>query len=333
MTFLVAWRLAFLVVVGAFAGAWLAGIFRRQKDVVRFTDVALLDVVAPVRSPWRRQLPAALWLAALALLIVGFARPAREVTVEREAAAVVIALDVSLSMDAEDVEPTRLDAAKVAAVDFVEDLPENLDVGLVLFSGSLEAFSPVPFEQRQSLITTIENASLGEATAIGEAIDRSVELIEAAGEPDGEDGEDAENGAASDEDEHEPLPGRVVLMADGDDTTPGRSPQAAASDAAEADIAVDTIAFGTAGGTITIDGLTENTPVAPEPLQDVSETTDGEFYEADSLDGLSAAYDDVTGVYTSETEEREISSWFIGAGLALLVTAGGLSLLWSQRLP
>lgn len=339
MTFLVAWRLLLLAVVGAFTGAWLAGILRRQKDIVRFTDVALLDVVAPVRSPWRRHVPAALWLAALTLLIVGFARPARDVTVEREAAAVVIALDVSLSMEADDVDPTRLDAAKVAAVDFVEALPEEVDVGLVLFSGSLDAYAPLPLGERQSLINTIEGAELGEYTAVGSALDRSVELIQAAAEPDdAEDGDgDGDGDDSSDEsdpDEAEPLPGRVVLMADGE-STQGRDPVTeAAPDAAAAGIAVDTIAFGTPEGTITEGGRTEPVPVDPETLEGVAAATGGEFYEADSLEDLSAAYEDVAAEYTtSETEERDISGWFIGAGLALLVAAGGLSLVWAQRLP
>jgi Ca-activated chloride channel family protein len=325
VTFLVAWRLGLLVVVGAFTGAWLAGIFRRQRDVVRFTDVALLDVVAPVRSPWRRHVPAALWLLALTSLIVGFARPARDVTVEREAATVVIALDTSLSMEADDVDPSRLDAAKAAAVDFVEHLPDHVDAGLVLFSGTLTPYAPVAVEERPALVNTIENAALGEYTAIGDALDRSVELIQQASET-------AAEGEGDEDSDDEPIPGRVVLMADGENTQ-GRTPAEAAADAAGAAIAVDTISFGTPEGVIVEDGMSQPVPVAPGPLQEVADTTGGEFYEAASLEGLSSAYDEVTGEYQSETEEREISGWFIGAGLALLVIAGGLSLVWSQRLP
>lgn len=333
MTFLVAWRLGFLVLVGAFTGAWLAGIFRRKKDVVRFTDVALLDVVAPVRSPWRRHLPAALWLLSLTALIVGFAEPVRDVTVEREAAAVVIAIDVSLSMEADDVEPTRLDAAKAAATDFVEELPEFVDVGLVLFWGDTESYAPVAFEQRPALIDKIENASLDEYTDIGGALDRSLSLIEDAAEAEDEARED-EAGDEND-DETEVPPGRVVLMADGDDTI-GRTPEEAAADAAAAGVSVDAISFGTPQGTITDPQTGAPVPVevAPDTLEDIAETTGGQFFDTDSLETLSAAYEDVAAEYTvSETEEERLNGWFLGGGLALLVIAGGLSLLWSQRLP
>lgn len=321
MTFLSAWRLALLSAVAAFAVAWLVTINRRRTDVVRFTDVALLDVVAPDRSGWRRHLPAALWLVALTLLVVGFARPAREVETEREAAVVVLAMDVSLSMDAGDVQPTRLEAAQDAATQFVEGLPDAVDVGLVLFSGTITAYAPT--DDRQALINTILKAELGESTAIGDALFRGLQMIDEAS-PDPAAGPESGSGG---------LPSRMVVLSDGE-TTVGRPDAEATAAAAEAGVVVDTISFGTPGGTITDElGVVRPVPVAPEPLRDIAEGTGGDFYEAESLDELSDAYQDIATGYTTDAEQREIGGWFTGAGLILLIAAGGLSLLWSQRLP
>lgn len=314
MSFLVAWRLWFLLGVGALTGAWVASIFRRRRDVVRFTNVALLDVVAPERPGGRRHVPAVLWLLALTVLVLGFARPVRNVRVERERATVVIAIDVSLSMEATDVAPSRVEVAKAAALDFVVHLPDSVNVGLVTFSGTVASVQPG--DDRETVVDAIEDTELSEYTAIGEAIFAGLDLV--AGAPPGEDGT--------------PAPGRLVVLSDGETTT-GRSNEDAAAAAAEADVPVDTIAFGTAGGTITQDGESVEVPVAPEPLQQIAATTGGDFYEAESLDALAAAYEDVNTVVGFEDEEREIGSWFIGSGLVLLAVAALLSLAWSQRLP
>jgi Ca-activated chloride channel family protein len=319
MMFLVAWRLLLLLGVGALVGAWVASLHRRRRDTVRFTNVALLDVVAPERPSWRRHLPAGLWLAALALLVVGFARPARTVEVPRHAI-VVLAVDVSLSMEATDVSPSRLDVAKAAARDFVDGLPEQVELGLVIFSGSVHTVEPT--NDHDLLEQAIDAASLSEGTAIGEAIFAGLDLIAAAAD----DADDA------DTDDPEVIPGRMVVLSDGD-TTMGRPDADAAEAAAEARVPVDTIAFGTAGGEIVQAGEVVPVPVAPAPLQDIASTTQGDFFEADSLGALSSAYDDIGDVVGHEDEERLVDGWFIGAGLLLLAAAGVLSLLWAQRLP
>jgi Ca-activated chloride channel homolog len=315
MSFLVAWRLWILLGVGALAGAWVATIYRRRRDVVRFTNVALLDVVAPERPSARRHIPAVMWLAALTLLVLGWARPVREVSVGRDQATVVIAMDVSLSMEATDVDPSRLQVAREAAVEFAEQLPEGIDVGLITFSGTVEAIPPS--SDRDEVIDAINNADLAEATAVGEAIFSGLDLVAAA--PPADDGS--------------PTPGRLVVLSDGDTTT-GRSNSDAAAAAAERDVPVDTIAFGTSEGTIVEpDGDTLEVPVQPEPLQEIAATTGGEFYEADSLDALSDAYQDVRTVVGFTEEDREIGAWFVGSGIVLLGVSGLLSMAWSQRLP
>ena len=315
MSFLVAWRLWLLLGVGGLTGAWIASMFRRRRDVVRFTNVALLDVVAPERSPFRRHLPAALWLSAMALLVVGFARPTRSVKVPEDRATVVLALDVSNSMMATDVDPSRIEVARDAALDFVGNLPDEVSVGLVLFSGTTRTLPAT--SERADVEDAISGADLADQTAIGEAIYAALDIVA--------DGPAAEDGSAA--------PGRVVVLSDGE-TTVGRPDSAAAGAAAEAGVPVDTIAFGTDQGQIQDDfGETIPVPVAPGPLRDIAQTTGGEFAEADSLGRLDDIYDDITTVVGYEDAEREISGWFVGAGLVLLTAAGLLSLLWSQRLP
>ena len=315
MSFLVAWRLWLLLGVGGMLGAWLASLFRRRRDVVRFTNVALLDVLAPERSPWRRHLPAGLWLLAVALLVIGFARPVRAVEEPEERATVVLALDVSNSMDATDVDPSRIEVAKAAALDFLADLPPQLDVGLVLFSGTASSL-PVT-DDRAAVQAAVEDADLGDSTAIGEAIFAALDLVG--------DVPPAADGSVP--------PARIVVLSDGE-TTVGRPDDEAADAAAEAGVPVDTIAFGTLTGVIEDEfGDLIPVPVAPEPLREIADSTAGEFAEADSLGSLRSVYEAIATVVGYEEVDREISGWFIGAGLALLAVAGLLSLLWSHRLP
>lgn len=316
MHFLVVWRLWLLVGVGVMAGAWLAVASQRRQHVVRFTSVELLDVVAPRRPRWRRHVPAALFLAALVALVLGFARPVRAVQMSDQRATVILAVDVSLSMQATDVRPSRLEVARQAAQDFVAELPDDLDVGLVVFH-DVASVVVAPSRDREELLAAIDRFDLGEGTAIGEAVMASLDA--AAAVPTGEDGE--------------PVPARIVLMSDGE-TTSGIPNEDAAAAAAQAGVPVDTIAFGTPDGTIEDElGEIEPVPVAPGPLADLAEATGGDAFEAGSLGELGAAYDDITKVASSEKQERDVSAWFVGAGIGLLALAGSMSLLWSQRLP
>jgi Ca-activated chloride channel family protein len=316
VTFLVAWRLFLLVGVGAMAGMWLAVARQRRRHVVRFTTVELLDVVAPRQPGWRRHVPAALFLAALAALILGFARPVLAQRVGEERATVVLAIDTSLSMQADDVAPTRLDVAEEAGRRFVADLPEGLDVGLVTFNGST-AIAVAPTDDRDAVADAIDRIALGEGTAIGDAITTALDAIAAA--PAGDDGE--------------PAPARIVVMSDGE-TTMGTPNDEAAAAAAEAGVPVDTIAFGTPDGVIEDgSGGSEPVPVQPGPLAEIARTTGGQAFEAGSLDELTAVYADIGRVVGYETVQRDVSAWFVGAGILLLGLTGTLSLAWSQRLP
>ncbi|MBB2946354.1 Ca-activated chloride channel family protein [Actinoplanes lutulentus] len=309
-------RLWLLAAVAALAVAYVITQRRSSRYAVRFTNLRLLDRVAPKRPGWRRHVPASLFLAMLALLVVGFARPQAEVQVPRERATVLVAVDVSRSMLAGDVAPNRLSAAKDAARQFVADLPEQFNVGLVGFAGSASVFVP-PVPDRFTVNAGIDRLAEGAAgqsgTAIGDAITTSLDAIRTL---DTEAGEDVP-------------PARVVVLSDGANTA-GQDPNEAARLAGELGVPVDTISFGTATGVI--EGG-QAVPVDGQTLQAVAETTGGNYFEAGSADELRAAYADIGSSVGYQTEVQDVSARFIGIGLVLAVLAALASLFWFARLP
>src|SRR5690606_18552092 len=149
----------------------------RRKYALRFTNVALLDKVAPRRPGWRRHLAAVLTMLTVGLLVAAFAQPQDEVRVPRERATIVVTMDVSLSMMAEDVHPTRDQAAREAAKQFVEDLPRTFNVALVSFAGTAKVLVP-PTTDRAAVLQAIDEMELDESTATGEAIFASLDALE-----------------------------------------------------------------------------------------------------------------------------------------------------------
>ena len=316
MTFLSPERLWLLL--GAAALAVLYGLvqLRRRRYTVRFTNVALLDQVAPKRPGWRRHVPALLFLLATSTLILGFAQPARDVKVPRERATIMLALDTSLSMEATDVTPSRIAAAQAAAKSFVDQLPARINVGLVTFNGNA-SLAVAPTTDRETVKQAIDAAQLGERTAIGEAIFTSLDALKQV--------------PAADATE---VPARIVLMTDGT-TTDGRPNEDAVAAAKAAKVPVSTIAFGTDAGTITIpqEPLPIPVPVDKEALKTIASDTGGSFYQAASEAQLKQVYDNIGSSVGYVTEQHEITTWFIAGALVFLLITGGLSLLWFQRLP
>jgi Ca-activated chloride channel family protein len=309
-------RLWLLAAVAALAIGYVIAQRRRRRYAVRFTNLRLLDQVAPKRPGWRRHVPASLFLAMLALLIVGFARPQAQVQVPRERATVLVAVDVSRSMLADDVAPDRLTAAKTAAREFVADLPEQFNVGLVGFAGSASVFVP-PVSDRQAVGVGIDRLAEGTAgrsgTAIGDAIATSLESIRSLD-------------ARADDDVP---PARVVVLSDGANTS-GQDPGDAARLATDVGVPIDAISFGTPAGIIE-DG--QPVPVDGQTLQAVAQATGGNYFAAGSTDELRAAYADIGSSVGYETETQDVSARFIGIGLVLAVLAALASLFWFARLP
>ncbi|HEX6970304.1 MAG TPA: VWA domain-containing protein [Micromonosporaceae bacterium] len=312
-------RLWLLLGVAALVVVYVAVQRRRSRYAVRFTNLRLLDRVAPQRPAWRRHVPAGLFLVMMALLVVGFARPSAEVLVPRERATVMVAVDVSTSMLADDVRPNRLAAAKSAAQRFVDVLPDEFNVGLVAFAGSASVVVP-PGTDREALRNGIDRLSEGATgvpgTAIGEAIAASLGAIKAL---------DAEA-------ETDPPPARIVLLSDGANTS-GVEPAEAASQASEAEVQVHTISFGTASGTFERGGRSVQVPVDGQTLHAVAELTGGAYYEASSGTELRAVYEDIGTSVGYRAERQDVSARFIGVGLLFALAAAAGSMLWFSRLP
>jgi Ca-activated chloride channel family protein len=323
MTFITPWRLWFLVLVVVVAVVYILLQRRRRTYALRFSSSELFDSVATGKPGVRRHVPAAIFLVALAVLVAGLAQPARLVRVPRERATVIVAIDVSLSMQAEDVNPDRLKAAQEAAKRFIEELPPTLNVGVVSFAGTASVLV-TPTRDRLPAYTAIDNLRLAESTAIGEAIFTSLDALLSA-PPDGT---------------GELPPARIVLLSDGE-TTVGRPDAAAIQAATEAEIPVSTIAFGTVTGTIVYDDPATDfveqeqipVPVREDNLRDIAESTGGAFFAASSLEELESVYADIGSAIGYEDINREITDWFVAGGLVLLVLSTGFSLLWFQRLP
>jgi Ca-activated chloride channel family protein len=312
-------RLLLLLGVLALAVGYLMAQRRRSRYAVRFTNLRLLDRVAPNRPTWRRHLPAGLFLAMLALLVVGFARPSAEVRVPRERATVVVAVDVSTSMLATDVDPDRLTAAKQAAGRFVDGLPDEFNVGLVAFAGSAVVLVP-PGTDRKALHEGIDRLAEGstgvQGTAIGEAISTSLGAVK------GLDSQAAKN----------PPPARIIVLSDGANTS-GMDPMESAADAVSAKVPVHTISFGTPSGFVDRGGRPIQVPVDGVTLKAVAEETGGKFHEAGSSQELRAVYEDIGSSVGYRTERQDISARFIGLGLVFAMGAAAGSMRWFSRLP
>lgn len=317
MTFLAPQWLALLFASIALVGLYVLLQFRRKKFAARFTNVDLLGRLIPKRPGWRRHVAFGLLVLALATLTVALAKPSAEVRVPRERATVIMAVDVSLSMQADDISPSRFEAMKTAAKDFVNILPERINLGLVSFAGTA---TPVvtPSIDRVAVKTAIDNLELDEATAIGEAIFASLTVLD-------------NFQATLQSTGNEAPPARIVLLSDGYNTV-GRENSQAIAAAIDAGVPVSTIAFGTDYGTVEIDGEQQPVPVDREALRQMAEETGGTYKEAASAAELTAVYEDLGSQIGFTTEPREVTPWFIGSGLALAFLGAVLSLLWTNRL-
>ncbi|MEO3802557.1 VWA domain-containing protein [Nonomuraea sp. B1E8] len=305
--------LLLLIPVALLAVAYVLMSLRRSAYAVRFTNLDLLDRVAPRSPGWRRHLPAAALLLMFALVVVGFARPTAEVRVPRERATIMVAFDVSASMSATDVSPDRFSAARQAARQFVEGLPERFNLGLVSFSSSASVAVP-PTTDRQAVLSALGRLSTASGTAIGEAVYSSLEAI------------------ASLDSEEEAPPAHIVLLSDGSNTT-GRTLNDAAAEASSRGVPVTTIAYGTANGTISLSGQEVPVPVDGPALRGLAEAAGGGFYEAASGSELQAVYEDIGTSVGYRTEQQEVWQWFVAAGLICGLIAAVTSMVWFSRLP
>lgn len=315
MGFLAPGRLWLLLAVAALAAAYVWVQRRRPAYALRFSELDLLASVLPRSAAWKRHVPAVLLLVALTALTTAVARPTAAVQVPRERATVVVALDVSVSMEATDVAPDRISAAKASAAAFVEGLPERFDVGLVAFSGRASVVVP-PTQDHDAVQSAIATLQLDRSTAIGEAVFAALDAVRSVPTEPGQ----------------PPPPARIVLLSDGTNTV-GRALPLAAEAAREADVPVSTIAYGTRDGTVVVDGLLIPVPVDARALESLAAATGGTSFTAESGAELSEVYEDIGGQVGTTTETREVTDRVAGVALALGLAAAAASLLWGTRLP
>jgi Ca-activated chloride channel family protein len=268
-------RLVLIVLPVALLIAYALVLRARQKYVVRFTSVDLLESVAPRRPGWQRHVAPAVSLAALLALVLGFAKPTHGVRVPKQKGTVIVAIDTSGSMAATDVTPTRLQAAQDAARRFIDGLPPGLQAGVVTFS-SQAATVAFPQTDRTSAQSAVASLRAGGGTATGDAIYAGLDAAAAVPKtPDGK-----------------TVPAVIVLLSDGSPTIGRNGEQAmqtvaAASAAAkQAKVPVDTIAFGTRDGTVQIQGEQVPVPADPDTMAEIAKDTGGKSFSASSSSQL-----------------------------------------------
>jgi Ca-activated chloride channel family protein len=313
--FLQPWWLLTVLPVVLVTAAYTWRQFRRRSYAMKFTNVDLLRTLAPKGLGWRRHAAAGMFLLSLLGLALAMARPSIDHKEPLERATVMLAIDVSLSMEADDVAPNRIQAAQEAAKAFVQELPPTYNLGLVSFAKSANVLVS-PTKDRAAVLTGIDGLALAEATATGEAVFTSLDAIRAV----------PSDGAAG------APPARIVLLSDGYRTS-GRSIEDAAAAAEAANVPVSTIAFGTDTGVVDIRGQLQRVPVDRLSLQQLAEKTDGYFYQAASVSELKQVYEDMGSSIGHRVQPREVTQWYAGISLLCGLIAGAMSLLWTSRLP
>jgi Ca-activated chloride channel homolog len=326
-----------LLLVPIALGAYLLAQRRRVRFAVRFTNLDLLADVA-ARSPrWRRHLPPTLYLFTLAALLASLARPQALTLAPREQATVMLVMDVSRSMDATDVQPTRLVAAQQAATRFVKRLPHKLRVGVVSFAENAQMVIR-PTTDRTAVNGAIAVLRAKGGTAMGDGLELALDVKRSP----------RSTGAMIDPGSpgpHRPRPRPtpnqtplvVLLLSDGASDS-GTSPQDAATDARRLSVPVFTVALGTDQGTIGLPGIADRSyslPVPPDraTLQGIAKTTGGRFFAAPTSGDLSSVYRELGSRIGFVKEKHEVTVVFVAAGLLLLVAAVAISLLRFSRFP
>ncbi len=330
MSFASPWLLWTLLLVPLALAAGLYLERRRSRYAVAFTNLDLLAAVAAPRRRWRRYVPAALFLCALAAASVALARPRAPVSVPSSRATVVLLVDVSGSMHADDIKPTRLDAAAHAMSAFADAVPRNVKIGLVSFSSEPNVLV-APTVDRTDLRLGIDLLVPEGGTAIGDGLAAAVRAVR-----------QGVGDARRDKDGR--IPGAIVLLSDGAQTRGSLSPLQGADRAKSAGIRVYTIALGTDHGTLRVGpfggfglgaGSGRRFPVRPDPvtLAAIARDTGGRTYRAQSASRADQIYKVLGGSIAHDTVEREITSWFLGVAAALLLLSVAAARAAGPRLP
>jgi Ca-activated chloride channel family protein len=350
MSFLSPEYLWLLLAVPALGAVYWFVLTRRKKSAVRYASLALVKEALGPGQALRRHLPPALFILALAVTLLAVARPTAIVTLPSEQRTIILAIDVSLSMRATDVEPNRLVAAQEAAKAFIQQQPSDVRLGIVSFAGTALLVQS-PTQNRDDLIGAIDRLELQRHTAIGSGLIVSLATIF----PDaGIDLEsmifgsgsmrDAKRGVAIDqpkkpeEKDFIPVPpgsyksAAIILLSDGRRTT-GPDPLDAAKMAADRGVRVYTVGLGNAqGGMANFEGWSVYMRFDEETLRAIADVTKGEYFSASSAPELKKVYEILNAKFTMEKKQTEITALVTAAAAVLALMAAGLSLLWFNRL-
>jgi len=311
MTFAAPWLLLGLALLPLLALAYLAGERRRRRTAAALAAPATRASVVPRTPGWRRHAPILLSAIAMTALVVALARPQVTQAVPAEQASIVLAMDHSGSMQATDVAPSRLVAAREAGERFLASVPAKVRVGGIVFNNVAEAVQE-PTTDRAALRQALKDAMVpAGGTATGDALAASLAML------------DGQRGAGA-----KRPPGAIVLLSDGTSTS-GQDPLAVAQQAADRGIPVYTVALGTQDGT-----LPDGKPVPPDTaaLQQIAERSGGQAFTAQDAAGLRAVYEKLGSQIAMKDERREVTGAFAGGAIVLLLMGGALSLRWFRRL-
>lgn len=298
-------RLWWLLVILGLVALYAVLLWLRRRRSQQGTTVAGLERVLPKQQAWKRHLGVVFALLSLASLTVAFAQPSGQVDVPRERATIVIAMDVSRSMTATDVEPNRLDAAKTAASQFIDDLPSGFNVALVRFAGAAAVVVP-PTSDHGQVKAAIADLKVAPSTAIGEGIYSSLDAVAQA--------------PLDPKHPNDPARAAIVLLSDGW-TNAGRASLPAAKESKKEGVPIYTIAYGTPGGTITVNGETQSVQVDPKELSTIARASGGAMFTADAASKLKDVYSSIARQVGFVKETREVTEAYAGYALLFAVLA------------
>jgi Ca-activated chloride channel family protein len=334
-----------LLALPLLVGLYVLLLRRKKKMAVRYASLSIVKEAMGARSQLRRHIPPALFLLSMAALLVAAARPVAVVTLPSNQQTIILAMDVSGSMRATDVQPNRLVAAQNAAKAFIQELPRHVKVGIVAFAGSAQV-AQLPTVNREDLITAIDRFQLQRATATGNAIVISLATLF----PDAgidlesmQSGRERQRGFSIDGQKKEKkeftpvAPGSypsaaIIMLTDGQRTT-GVDPLEAAKLAADRGVRVYTVGIGTVDGeTIGFEGWSMRVRLDEETLKAIANKTTAEYFYAGTAQDLKKVYETLSSKLTVEKKETEISALFALAAAALALLSAGLSLVWFNRI-
>jgi Ca-activated chloride channel homolog len=346
MTFLWPEMLWLLLLVPALVAGYFYMLRRKRQTALRYASLSMIKEALGPGQKFRRHIPPLLFLIAIVAMLLAVARPAAVVTLPSQHRTIILAMDVSGSMRATDVQPNRITAAQNAAKAFVKDQPSNVRIGVVSFAGTAAVVQP-PTQNREDLIAAIDRFQLQRATAIGSGIivslatifpDAGIDVSSLIYGRNAPRGVPLDQSAKTEKKDFKPVaPGSytsaaIILLTDGQRTT-GPDSIDAARMAADRGVRIFTVGFGTKSGeTIGFEGWSMRVRLDEETLKTIANITRGEYFYAGSATDLNKVYESLNSRFLLEKKDMEISSLFAGAAALSALVSALLSLLWFSRI-